>query len=276
MNEFVDTPTPAFEGELGEPAIVLSLPEMRHAELLETEQQFDTVDGFVTGHPGEVAITGATGERWPVHASVFYGTYEVIGRIGRRLIARRLVHPRRAWPVISENATFNYGERRGTVVVERGSWLYQSDDNDFGTINASVMRKVHAEVGSEASVLRRDWRAGFDAVMTALAVLPVLLALIALMALWAGEECKNLAQLLLLGESVLLMIGALLVWRVRRERWGLRSAVRSSRELAAKFEVAARLLGHPGSQAFPSMNLWRGAQTDASLPSQAVIPKEQL
>ena len=221
MQKTVAKPTAALvSGEVSEPIVVLSRSEIRNAEILETQQDFQTADGFVTGRPGDVVVTAYGGERYPIPRSVFFGTYEVIGQVGRRLVARRLIHTRRAWPVVSANAAFDYGKGRGTVAVMKGAWLYQTDDADFGVINPDVKHKGHTEAGTVAS-LSRDWEAvrpghGDPGVPSHGAHAP-----------GTGGVCVFIASLreepgkVFLGaETTLLVGGALLVWVMRRWRWG--------------------------------------------------------
>src|ERR1700730_18261930 len=79
-------PRHLFRGELGEELIVLSIPVVRIAERLGWETQIETADGFVTGRAGDFVITAASGERYPILASVFYGTYQILGSVGSRFV----------------------------------------------------------------------------------------------------------------------------------------------------------------------------------------------
>ena len=250
------------DGELGDAIVVLSFPEIRNAELLATRVELLTADGVVHGRPGDVVVMAYGGERYPIEADVFFGTYEVIGSVGPRLVARRLIHARTAWPIVSPSATFNYGDDRGTVVVERGGWLYQSDDDDFGVINVGVMHKGHVEVGPASSLEATDWEARFRRSLVTLAFLPTVLTLLGLLAFASATNTDaQLATRLLIGsETVLLAAGGLLVWWMRRDRWDLKAAVVSSFGTARDFQCAVALLGCRASSGFPAMALWRAAQ----------------
>jgi hypothetical protein len=170
---------------------------------------------------------------------------------------------------VSDNATFDYGNDRGTVAVAKGAWLYQTDDDDFGVINPDAKHKGHTEAGTVAS-LSRDWEAWFNQGMVILAFLPTVLTLLALVAFAfsshpLGEEP---GKVFLGAETILLVGGALLVWVMRRWRWGVRASVKSALENARHFQSAARLLGHGFSDTFPNMSLWRAAQ----VPPAVAIP----
>ena len=89
-------------GAVGAPFVILSFPEVRSAKRLRASQEFHTADGVIIGRPGDVAMIGYSGKRWPIKRSVFLGTYRVLGRVGEHLAAQRLVHPRIAWKVESE------------------------------------------------------------------------------------------------------------------------------------------------------------------------------
>jgi hypothetical protein len=268
------SPTERLEsGAVGEPILVLTLSDLRYAEVLSSSSTVKTDDGYVSGRPGDILLTAYGGERYPILANVFLGAYEGLARIGDRIIARRLVHVRRAWPITTESATFNYGDDRGTVPIDRGGWLYQSDDDDFGVVNASVKHKGHAEVGSQREIDSVDWDALLSSRLTALAFLPPVLTLLALLAFAATME-KDLAWLAhtLLGiEAVLICGGAALVWWMGRERWVLKAAVASANNVAKEFQSAVRLLGHKESVEFSGMAVWRAAQTTVPL-----VPTEEM
>ncbi len=261
------------DGELGDAIVVLSFPEIRNAELLATRVELLTADGVVHGRPGDVVVMAYGGERYPIEADVFFGTYEVIGSVGPRLVARRLIHARTAWPIVSPSATFNYGDDRGTVVIERGGWLYQSDDDDFGVINVGVMHKGHVEVGPASSLQATDWDARFRRSLVTLAILPTVLTLLGLLAFASATITHTeLATRLLIGsETVLLAAGGVLVWWMRKDRWDLKAAVGSSFGTARDFQCAVALLGCRASSGFPGMSLWRAAQLTGPLDIEPVI-----
>jgi hypothetical protein len=272
----VHVPTPKLiDGELGDAIVVLSLPEIRSAELLEARVELLTADGVVHGRRGDVAVTAYGGERYPIEADVFFGTYEKLGRVGSRIVARRIVHARRAWPIVSASATFNYGDDRGTVVVQRGGWLYQSDDDDFGVINAGVKHEGHIEVGPARSIAGTDWSARFRLSRVALAFLPALLTLLALLAFVSARASDPYltADVLIGTETFLLVTGAIFVWWMRSHRWELKAAVGSSFDTASDFQCAAALLGCRTSSDFPGMSLWRAAQLVGPPDIEAVIAK---
>lgn len=256
-------PTAQFKrGDLAEELYVLTRPEIRAAELLDKDTVFPTADGHVLGHPGNVAVTAYGGERYPIPSEVFFGTYEVIGQVGNHIVARRLVHTRRAWPVTSPDGEFEYADKRGVVTVARGGWLYQSEDDDFGVINPEVHSKGHFVVGKVSNVDRRDWPKWFATASTALLFLPPVLAFLALAAVAVKSiPCLRIYSHSLLGaETVLLILGVAFVVWMRTQVWGLKAAVRAGKTVAEEFQLAAELLGEKASSKFPQMTLWRAAQ----------------
>lgn len=267
-------PTPHLtEGRVGEPIVVLSLPDIRNAEVLDATVDFQTADGDVRGRPGDIAVTAYGGERYPIEADVFYGTYEILGAVGARVVARRLIHARTAWPVVSPKVAYNYGPDRGTVTIERDGWLYQSDDDDFGGINPQVKHKGHVEVGPASSLDATPWEDWFRRSAVVLAFLPTVLTLLALGAFASATILHHdlLTHLLIGIETVLLVASSVLVWWMRKDRWGLKAAVRSSFGVARDFQAAVRLLGYRASGNFPSMSLWRAAQKQTSATPGSVI-----
>ncbi|MER2517218.1 MAG: hypothetical protein ABTR92_12620 [Candidatus Accumulibacter phosphatis] len=267
------SPTERFKGSaLGPTLSVLSRPEIRRAEVIGHDERFDTLDGFVNGRgdsgdaPADVVITAYCRERYPIRRAIFLGTYQVLGRVGRDMLAERLIHPRRAWEVLEDGASFDYGPGRGVVGVKRGSWLYQSDDDDFGTVHPEVKHAGHLLVGPEEDeVTATDWARRSAVWSTALGALPPLLALLALGAFVAaphpGQAPDGLSGFLIGTEVTLLVSGAALVWTMRRKRWFLRACVQTARTLGLEFEAAVVLLGHTASERFPGMPLWRAAQS---------------
>lgn len=244
-------------GEVGPPLVVISRSEIRTAEALERPAAFETRDGYVEGRAGDIAITMRSGERFPILADVFYGTYEVIGRVGNRMVVRRLTHERRAWPVVSDHAEFDYGDDRGAVSVAVDGWLYQSDDSDFGIINADVKLESHVVVGPLDRVEAAEWAKRFRSGATLLAFMPALLSLLALLAL--ADVGKHRVAFLV-AETALLVCGSAGALWMKRDRWSQRAAVVSAVRIAREFQVAVELLGHKPSLLFPGVTLWRAAQ----------------
>jgi hypothetical protein len=243
---------------------VLTKPDIRLAADVEQETVFHTNDGDVIGRPGErdIAITQGD-ETYPVPSRVFYGTYEVIGKTGPRMIARRLIHVRIAREIVSASAEYDYGTAPGVVSVSRGGWLYQSDDNDEGLINAEKKHVGHVEVGPIEEVERGLWRSRFELVNLLLTFLPPILTALALISLSAKTVAPSLANAVSALETTLLFLGlAVAVW-MRTRRWALKAAVRAGVNVATKYQLVAQILGEPGSRQFPQMTLWRAAQTPA-------------
>ena len=249
-------------GDLDEPIYVLSLADVRDAEILTEQTVFDTADGQVIGRPGDIAVTAYGGERYPIQSEVFYGTYEVIGQVGHRLVAKRMIHVRQAWPITSPDAEFDYGDTRGKVAVARGGWLYQSDDADFGLINPIVNQKGHAVVGAIAKIQKEQRERRFNVASTTLVFLPPVLALLALLALVATlhQQSPWLPIALLAFETMLLLGGAFSVWWMRRARWAMKAAVGTGLSMARAFQPVVKLLGQRTSTDFPQMALWRAGQ----------------
>jgi hypothetical protein len=215
------SPTPAFAGSrLSEPRMLLTIPDVRAARRLVEPARFDTRDGFVEGQAGDFAVTGYGKERYPVRPNVFFGTYRVLTQFGNELVAERLVHIRRAWNVLDVGATMDYGQGRGVVSVERGSWLCQSDDGDYGTIRPDVHHLSHRVVGQEDPE-PCDWKERVDQTEKALTALPPLLSLLALSAFVASASAGApvwLAPLLIALELILKIIGGGLAWATMRGR----------------------------------------------------------
>jgi hypothetical protein len=258
------SPTPAFRGSpLGPALCVLSRPEIRSAQQIAEPTRYDTRDGLVDGRPGEIAMTAYGKEQYPIRREIFLGAYEILGRVGPDLVAERLIHVRRAWEVLGDGGTFDYGPGRGVVAVERGSWLCESDDGDFGTIHPSVKEEGHLVVGPEEAEDRVDWRVRAESWSTWLSALPPVLTLLALSAFVAALRPSvphNVATALIGTEVLLLLAGAAAVWTMRRQRWFLRACVQTAIALGREFESAVELLGHPLSARFPGMAMWRAAQ----------------
>jgi hypothetical protein len=136
-------------------------------DLLDSPREFQTDNGPVTSHPGDVAIVAARKlDQYPIRSSIFYGTYEIVGRVGNRLVARRLIHVRKAWEVLSNTALLQLPVRDGrppiTTVIEQGGWVYQSDDDDYGPISKEHRRRSHAKVGSIKKVKGVPWTRRFE------------------------------------------------------------------------------------------------------------------
>lgn len=264
------SPTPRFAGSrLGPPMLVVSLPEIRSTEELDAPARFPTRDGMVHGRVGDFAVTAYGGERYPILRQVFFGAYEVLGRVGQEYIAQRLVHVRRAWTVLDDGAAFDYGTDRGMVPVERHSWLYQSDDSDFGTVHADVQGAGHIAVGTEHDFGAADWRARCALWNRLLHMLPPVLAFLALFAFMTRSIPSAphwLADVLLAVEVVLLAGGAAIARTMRSQRWHLKSCVQTTLELGQEFQSASQLLGQPASTHFYGMAFWRAVQLPAALP----------
>lgn len=265
------SPTPAFTGsQLGPPLLVLTRPEIRSAEELGVPQRFDTRDGIVHGRKGDFAVTAYGGERYPILADVYYGTYEVLGKVGTDVVGQRLIHVRRAWEVLDDGATFDYGPGRGKVPVERGSWLYQSDEKDFGTIHPQVKLRGHMEVGRQDEIMTAGWRKRLELWTYLVGVLPPLLTALALGAFAAmliPGTPRWIADVLIFSEVVLLLIGGMIVFVMKRQRWFIKACVEAALNLGKEFQVAAQLLGEKKSTQFPGMALWRAAQMPSKPPT---------
>jgi hypothetical protein len=245
---------------------VLTKPDIRLAENIERETVFHTNDGDVIGRPGERDIAITQGEEtYPIPSRIFYGAYEVLAKTGPRMVARRLIHVRIAREVTSREAEYNYGTAPGIVSVSRGGWLYQTDDGDEGLINAAKKHVGHVEVGSIKEVGRVPWRKRFERVNLLLTFLPPILTALALVSLTAAAEpaTKSWAAAVSALETTLLFLGlGIAVW-VRRRGWALKAAVSAGVNVATRYQLAAQILGEPGSTQFPQMTLWRAAQAAA-------------
>lgn len=257
-------PKGLLQGEVAAPMYVLTTPDIRMAEVIERETVFHTNDGDVIGRPGErdIAITHGE-ETYPIPSRIFYGTYEVLGKTGPRMIARRLIHVRIAREVTSQFAEYDYGTAPGVVSVDRGGWLYQSDDGDQGLINAAKKHVGHVEVGPIEEVERVPWRSRFERANMVLTFLPPILTALALLSLSSAEQPAAAASATAASavETALLFLGLGLAVRIRRQGWALKAAVGAGVQVAARYQLAAQILGEPGSQQFPQMTLWRAAQT---------------
>ena len=173
-------PKHLYRGELGAEIVILSLSDIRIAQCLDREESIETADGPVTGRVGDFVVTAGT-ERYPIPATIYYGTYEVLGHAGLRFVGRRLLHARRAWPAISD-VEFDYGPGRGLVGAPKGAWVYQSDENDFGLINPDVQKQAHVVVGTATELAAQNWAERFRRTVSWIALLPPFLSLVALLA----------------------------------------------------------------------------------------------
>jgi len=262
-------PTHRFKGELGPELVVLSVSIVRIAQRAGMEELVETADGPVRARVGDFIVTTADGERYPIPPFVFFGTYRVLGRVGARFVGRRLLHARRAWEVLSDDAEFDYhseldyGPGRGKVAAPKGGWIYRSDENDYGYINPDVKKKAHVVVGTVAELNSVDWEAQFRRAAAIMSWLPPAMTLIALLAYSIGLKGHQLASQILLGfEGILLATAVIAVWWIRKDRWVLKSALTSGADVATTFQGAAQLLGEKPSETFPDMTLWRAAQDD--------------
>ena len=256
------------KGDLDKEIVVVSTSEIRTADRLIVDTPLHTADGLVVGRAGDFAITTAAHERYPILSATFLGTYRILGTIGTRYVCRRLLHARRAWPVLSPHAELNYGADRGTVAGIRGGWIYQSDDNDFGFINMEQSTKGHVVVGTAHELQAADWESRYRNTTLALTVLPPILTALGLLAFVAVTVYSNLriAAALLLIEAALLLGGMTMGRWMKRKHVALRAALCLTNHIAREFQVAAELLGQKSSELFPGMVLWRATQDDAAAP----------
>jgi hypothetical protein len=274
-------PRSRYRGELGEEIVVLSTTEIRIAHQSLERSTVDTADGPVTARSGDFVVATSVGDRYPIPAPIFLGTYEILRRFGNWFVGRRLVHRRRAWPVISPGAEFDYGPDRGWVSAQKGSWLYQSDDGDYGLINRDASQQSHTVVCSVVELRATDWIQLTKRLTRVLGLLPPLLAGLAAVAFALQSSHPRLAFSLLLVEASLLVAGVCVALLARVRRWSLRAAVSSEMAVAHAFQVAAEAIGQPASRAFPTMVLWRAAQTEttgslALSPERMRAIKDQL
>lgn len=274
-----ELPPGRFRGRTSMPFIILTKMEVRTAEELSSARDIDTADGVVHGRAGDIVVFAYGGERYPISPRIFFGSYEVLARIGPRMVARRLVQVRRAWNVLSAGSSFTYAPERGTVEVTPGSWLYQSDDNDFGIINPEVKDRSHSVVGNEEQLMAVDWQRRIAWRCRYLGFLPTVLTMISLLAFvtadrsgfeWLTSTCVALELALLLG-------GVAIVWFIRRDRWTLRAAAQSDLLMSREYQTAVTLLGHPSSSAFPGSAIWHAAQTPpVACPARSSQETENL
>ncbi|MGF6508213.1 hypothetical protein [Paraburkholderia sp. 32] len=268
---------PLVSGTVGDSILVLTRPDIRSAEELTAPARYQTADGVVHGRPGDIAMMGYGGEQWPIKRTVFLGTYKVLGRVGQYFIGERLLHVRRAWPVTSESAVFDYGSDRGKVPVARGGWIYQSDDNDYGTVNREVKHVGHLEIDDEDRIVSGTWADRYDRWTLALTALPPILSFLALLAFAAAAEQMRywISPVLIAVETVLLIMGATLVWWIRKDRWLLKACIAMGQDLCVRYQVAVELLGNAPSTDFPGMSLWRCAQSQVLDGKDAKVEPKQ-
>jgi hypothetical protein len=259
----VHPPSHLFHGDLGEELVVLSSSVVRIAQRLDAASEIETADGTVMGRRGDFVISLPSGERYPIPPSVFYGTYQVLSQVGSRFVCRRLLHARRAWPIESPFVDFDYGPGRGKVSGERGGWVYQSDEGDYGLINARAKKEGHLVVGTAAALKSTDWGRRFKIAVWSLSLLSPAMTMVALIAYAAAfKDHHLLAQVLLTIEAVCLVLGVSSFWWIQKDRWVLKSAVIAETTIAREFQSAVEILGRKPSQSFPSMALWRAAQDE--------------
>jgi len=257
-------PAHIFHGKHGAEIVILSVSVVRVAERLEVASDIETADGVVKGRPGDFVITQANGERYPILASVFYGTYQILGRVGSRFIGRRLLHPRHAWPIESAYGELDYGPGRGKVAVARGGWIYRSDEDDYGLINADAKKLAHIEVGNTWALANKNWKRRFGWAAGLISIMPPMMTLIALLAFRAHDHHLNLSEAFLEIEGVCLVLGVTGAWWIRKDKWVLKAAVANGTRIASEFQCIVESLGQKASEFFPSMALWRAAQTEDS------------
>ncbi len=243
----------------------MSNSEIRIAEQAVQPGVVVTTDGPVSVRPGDLIVSMPAGERFPILEPIYFGTYEVLSKVGNWFVGRRLLHPRRAWPIESAGAELDYGAGRGWVSGARGDWIYQSDDDDFGLINSNASSQSYvvigkaSELGSAGSSVQR-----FNLYTSVVALLPPILTGLALLALhWYGNH-PALAKALLALEALLLVLGVWGAWYMRTRRWSLRVAIMSADAIARKYQIAAQALGVTASEFFPMMALWRAAQNEGT------------
>lgn len=267
-------PDHLFSGVLGEEIVVISIPVLRTAQRLDAAVEIETADGPVMGRTGDFVITQSNGERYPILPSVFNGTYQVLGRVGSRFVGNRLLHTRRAWPIESAHAEFDYGKGRGKVATPRGGWIYRSDESDYGMINAEAKSLAHIEVGTAKSLHDIDWKGRFRRTAALVTLLPPIMSMLALLAFAVSHPYPEISKALLAAEGTCVVLGAAAVWWIRKDRWVLKGAVCSGSEVAENFQCVVELLGQKSSELFPDMALWRAAQSDHECPdffsSQAI------
>lgn len=269
-------PQALYSGELGAPLCVVSCPEIRIAECMAQEQTIETLDGLVRARAGDFVVSMPGGERFPVQPDIYFGTYEVISQVGPWHVGRRLMHPRKAWPIVSSGAEFDYGADRGRASAERGGWVYQSDERDYGLINRQAAAGSHIVVGAAAQVQGTNWRRRLDAVAIVLTGLPPVLTALALGSLHLSTTAPQASLALLVAEALLLAGGAALAWVVQRQHWPLRAVVGDGLALAQRFQVVAEALGAEPSRNFPAMTLWRAAQRVDDDPRKLHLSAERL
>ncbi len=256
-------------GELGEELIVVTRSELRRAELIVTAKSVNTADGIVMGAEGDYEVFTPSGEGYPVPKSVFNGTYEIRGNVGGYVVGRRLIHVRRAWPIVSPYVEFSYPSDRGTVAQSRGGWVYRCDEDDFGLINKDENLRSHAVVGTVNQLQKYDWEGRLVLTNNILGALPTLLALFALLGfasltgITGVTLVEGIGSFLLATEGVLLLAGVLLAYWSRRDAWVLRAAYQSTTRIVNAFQVAAEMLGEKRSDLYPSMAIWRAAQSES-------------
>lgn len=256
-------------GDVGNELIILAKPELRQIEFLSNSKQLKTLDGFVQGRRGDYVVSTTGGEQYPILASVFLGAYQIVGRVKNHIIAKRLIHVRRAWPIISNHAEFNYGDDRGTVRGLKNGWIYQSDDNDFGLVNREEKEKGHVVVGPASTLHDINWRRRKNLLSNFLTSVSPILTLLALLAFAAYTELNKpqVATVLLSMELALLALTLAVSQLSSRNNWSLKAAAATGDIVASKLQVAAEILGQSSSSKFPGMTLWRAAQLDVAIPT---------
>ncbi len=159
------------------------------------------------------------------------------------------------------------------MAVPRGGWVYRSDENDYGLINAEAKTLAHIEVGTASSLKKWNWQRLFRRSVASISLLPPLMAMLALLAFSLNGN-HLLSTALLSTEGACLIFGGSAVWWIRKNRWVLKMAVTSGMRIATDFQCVAQLLGEQTSEIFPSMTLWRAAQSEDH--KIAFFPSEML
>lgn len=255
-----------FTGQVSKPLVVLATSELRLAKLKTIEETVTTADGIVKTRPGDVEITAYSGETYPIKREIFDGGYQVLWGAGDQKVARRLVQKRLAWPISSDTAKFDYGPDRGEVEVSKGSWLYQSDQLDFGAINATANTVGHLILGPVDELQRRDYASQLENLRWFLAVLPAVLSVLAVGGFVLAKQSSNavLVHWMLLGEIALLGLAAFFIRRSKTQAWVAKGCAQLGASACQRFQCVVRLLGQMESVEFSEMAIWRAANANGT------------
>lgn len=147
---------------------------------------------------------------------------------------------------------------------------------------AKAKGDAHIVVGTAADLAGTSWERRFKIVVWLLSLLSPAMTMVALVAYaFALKGDHLLSQILLTIEAICLVFGVGSFWWIRKDKWVLKSALASETTIAGEFQSAVEILDQKPSQQFPSMTLWRAAQseqaTKLNLSSSALRNlKEQL